>query len=260
MSESSATSRERLNRFLSRSGIGSRRKADDLIAAGRIALNGIPVERPGVLVDPLADRVTIDGRRVTPAINDTVWIVLYKPAGTLTTRRDQRGRPVVFDLLPRKYSQLIPVGRLDQDVTGVLLLTSDGHAANRLMHPRYGVSRSYEATVIGRPGSAILRMLGRGIDLGDPTPAHADVSILAPVRDGTRLRVEIREGRKREVKRMLAAVGHRVLSLHRHSYAGITLGRLRPGQWRFCSKTELRRLTDLISETGPETAMTAGSP
>ena len=236
---------ERLNRFLARSGVGSRRRADLLIAAGRVTLNGEPVETMGTLVDPVADTVTVDGRAVAPPSSGDQWIVLNKAAETLTARRDSRGRKTIFGDLPERYRGLIPVGRLDWDTVGVILLTSDGYAANRLMHPRYQIERVYEAHVRGQPSREALRRLQAGIDLGDPTPARAEARITGKHRAGVVLRLSLREGRKREIKRMLTAIGHPVLRLVRVSFAGITARGLKLGTWRLLTQSEIARLTSL---------------
>ena len=238
----SAASGERLNRYLSRCGVGSRRRSDEIIAAGRVSINGAVVEKLGTIVDPDKDAVTVDGRPVKPTSPDTIWILFYKPAGTLTTRRDMRGRQTIFDKLPPMFGNLIPVGRLDQDTEGVLLLTSDGEGANRLMHPRYEIERVYEATVVGVPAPSAFAKLKGGIDLGDPTPARADAEVTRFHPRGAVVRLVLREGRKREVKRMMMALGHPVLKLCRISFAGLTTRGLNVGDWRRLTDAELKRM------------------
>jgi 23S rRNA pseudouridine2605 synthase len=233
---------ERLNRYLSRCGVGSRRRSDEIIAAGRVSINGTVVTKLGTIVDPASDKIEVDGRPVQPTSPDTVWILFYKPAGTLTTRRDMRGRDTIFDKLPPEFQNLIPVGRLDQDTEGVLLLTSDGDGANRLMHPRYEIERVYEATVVGVPAPSSLATLRKGIDLGDPTPARAEAEVVRFHPRGAVVRLLLREGRKREVKRMMMALGNRVLHLRRISFAGLTTGGMKPGEWRKLSSAEVTRL------------------
>lgn len=234
---------ERLNHFLSRAGIGSRRRADQLIAAGRVTINGVTVVKLATLVDPAHDTVALDGRLLEPPDLAPVWIVFNKPAGTLTARRDARGRTTIFDHLPQELRSLIPVGRLDYDTEGVILLTSDGVGANRLMHPRYEIERIYEAVIEGAPTAADLRRLAAGIDLGDRTPAKAQVTIISRREGHSVVRVLLREGRKREVKRLMLAIGHRVTDLRRVSFAGFTARGLNPGQWRRLTNAEVRRLT-----------------
>jgi 23S rRNA pseudouridine2605 synthase len=236
---------ERLNRFLSRAGVGSRRRADELIAAGRVSINGEMVVKLATFVDPTRDRVAVDGRPVIPLDNESVWIILNKTAGVLTTRRDTHGRNTIFSLLPKEYAHLIPVGRLDLDTEGVLLLTNDGDAANRLMHPRYEIERIYEAVVEGIPSREDLQRLRTGVDLGDPTPAQAKAKIVTMHRTGAVVQVSLHEGRKREVKRLFEAIGHKVIRLRRLSFAGITAREVRPGQWRKLTEKEIARLTSV---------------
>jgi len=250
-----ATRTERINRYLSRAGVGSRRRADALILQGRVTLNGTVVEKPGVAVDPDHDTVELDGRPMLPIHSEAIWIVLNKPRDVLTTRRDQRGRQVVFDLLPEEYKDLIPVGRLDYDTQGILILTSDGRAANRLMHPRYEIERVYEALVKGQPSRSALARLSAGLDLGDPTPARADAEIIRRMSpERTVLRIVIREGRKREIKRMMTEIGYPVIRLRRIAYGPIRPQRLGVGRWRELSIHERKTIQRLFQSSDPETA------
>jgi len=234
---------ERLNRFLSRAGVGSRRRADDLIATGRVSINGVMVDKLATFVDPERDRVALDGKPVIPPPDETIWIILNKTIGVLTTRRDVRGRQTVFNLLPAEYAKLIPIGRLDMDTEGVLLLTNDGNAANRLMHPRYEIERIYEAVVEGVPTREKLQQLRDGVDLGHVRPCRAKTKILTMHRTGAVVQVMMREGHKREVKHLFEAIGHKVLRLRRLSFAGITAREVPPGHWRKLTDTEVERLT-----------------
>jgi pseudouridine synthase len=223
----------RLNAYLARAGIASRRKADELIKAGRVRVNGEPGQlNTFVRAD---DRVEIDGRRV--AKQRLAHLLLYKPAGVVTTARDPQGRPVVVDLVPRE-PRVVPVGRLDADTTGALLLTNDGELAHRLAHPRYGVEKTYVVDVEGRPDDAALDRLRRGVELDDGITAPARVRRLGR----SQIELTIHEGRNRQVKRMLDAVGHPVQRLHRSAYAGLTLGGLEPGAWRELEPSEVERL------------------
>jgi 23S rRNA pseudouridine2605 synthase len=227
----------RLNAYLARSGVASRRGAEELIRAGRVAVNG---EAAGLatVVGPW-DRVELDGRTLQP--QPLAYVLLHKPQGVLTTARDPHGRPTVAGLL-RHPLRLVPVGRLDVDTTGALLLTNDGALAHRLAHPRYGVEKVYEAEVEGAPTAAALRRLRDGVELDDGPTAPARVRVLPGGGSGSRLELVLHEGRKHQVKRMCAAVGHPVRRLHRSRYAGLELGGLAPGQWRELSPAEIAAL------------------
>ena len=223
----------RLNAYLARAGVASRRGADELIKAGRVTVNGEPgqlntfVER--------RDRVELDGRRV--ALQPVTYVLLHKPAGTVTTARDPQGRPTVVDLVDHP-ARVVPVGRLDADTTGALLLTNDGELAHRLAHPRYEVEKVYEAEVEGEPSDDALQRLRDGLELDDGPTAPAAVRRLRP----DTVELAIHEGRKHQVKRMLAAVGLPVRRLHRSRYAGLTLEGLEPGAWRELEPSEIERL------------------
>lgn len=223
----------RLNAYLARAGVTSRRGADELIKAGRVTVNG----RRGELNDFVAGRdvVEVDGERVAP--QEPVYILLHKPAGVVTTARDPQGRPTVVDLVDHP-SRIVPVGRLDADTTGALLLTNDGELAHRLAHPRYEVDKVYEAEVEGEPGTEAFRQLAEGVDLDDGRTAPAQIRRLDP----SRIELTIHEGRKHQVKRMCEAVGYPVRQLHRARYAGLDLAGLAPGQWRELSRAEVEVL------------------
>jgi 23S rRNA pseudouridine2605 synthase len=224
----------RLNAYLARAGVASRRKADELIKAGRVTVNG---ERGqlNTFVER-ADRVEVDGEPVTA--QELAYVLLHKPAGTVTTASDPQGRPTVVDLVDVP-ERVVPVGRLDVDTTGALLLTNDGPLAHRLAHPRYGVEKVYVADVEGRPGREALRALAEGVELEDGRTAPATVRCLAP----SRVELTLHEGRNRQVRRMLEAVGHPVRHLHRSVYAGLTLEGLEPGAWRELEPSEVQRLS-----------------
>ena len=223
----------RLNAYLARAGVSSRRRAEELIKAGRVRVNG----EPGQLNTFVSrdDRVEVDGAEIRP--QRLAYVLLNKPTGTVTTASDPQGRPTVVDLVDVP-ERVVPVGRLDADTTGALLLTNDGPLAHRLAHPRYGVEKVYEAEVEGRPDDAALRALAEGVELDDGMTAPATVRCLAP----DRLELTLHEGRNRQVKRMLEAVGHPVRRLHRSRYAGLTLEGLEPGAWRELEPSEVERL------------------
>jgi 23S rRNA pseudouridine2605 synthase len=224
----------RLNAYLARAGVASRRKADELIKAGRVTVNGEPGELNTFVAK--RDRVELDGQAL--ARQRLAYVLLHKPAGVVTTASDPHGRPTVVELVSEHEVRLVPVGRLDADTTGALLLTNDGELAHRLAHPRYEVEKVYEAEVEGEPSDQTLRQLERGADLDDGTTAPARARRLAP----SRVELAIHVGRKHQVKRMLAAVGHPVLRLHRSRYAGLTVKGLGPGESRELTGAEVEQL------------------
>ena len=223
----------RLNAWLARAGVASRRGADELIKSGRVTVNG----EPGRLNTFVAarDRVELDGR--TLARQQLAYVLLNKPAGVVTTARDPGGRPTVVGLVGHP-ARIVPVGRLDADATGALLLTNDGELAHRLAHPRYEVDKVYVAEVVGDPSPAALAALARGIELDDGPAAPARARRLAP----GRVELVLHEGRNRQVKRMLAAVGHPVRRLHRSRYGPLTLAGLAAGEWRELTPAEVEAL------------------
>ena len=223
----------RLNAYLARSGVASRRGADELIKTGRVRVNGEP-GRLNTFVRT-GDTVELDGEPVTA--QRLAYVLLYKPAGVVTTVRDPQRRPTVVELvdLPER---VVPVGRLDADTTGALLLTNDGPLAHRLAHPRYGVEKTYDVEVEGEPGDAALHRLANGVELEDGRTAPARVRWLAP----STIELRIHEGRNRQVKRMFEAIGHPVRRLHRTAYAGLTLEGLGPGRWRELEPSEVDAL------------------
>jgi 23S rRNA pseudouridine2605 synthase len=223
----------RLNAYLARAGVASRRGADHLVRAGRVRVNG-EVAGLATFVGE-RDRVEVDGRPVD--LEPPAYVLLHKPAGVVTTTRDPQGRPTVIGLVEHDL-RVVPVGRLDADTTGVLLLTNDGPLAHRLMHPRYEVEKVYEAEVEGEPSDEVLRRLAEGVELEDGRTAPARVRRLGR----GRIELAVHEGRKHQVKRMCEAVGHPVRRLHRSSYAGLTVAGLAPGEWRELSEDEVARL------------------
>jgi len=223
----------RLNSYLARAGVASRRKADELIKAGRVTVNG----EPGQLNTFVAarDRVQVDGREV--ARQRPTYVLLHKPRGVVTTVSDPQRRPTVVSLVDVP-ERVVPVGRLDVNTTGALLLTNDGELAHRLAHPRYGVEKTYVAEVAGVPSAEALRALEAGVELEDGSTAPARARLLG----GSVVELTIHEGRKHQVKRMLEAVGHPVRRLHRSAYAGLSADDLEPGAWRELSNDEVARL------------------
>jgi 23S rRNA pseudouridine2605 synthase len=225
-----------LNAYLARTGVASRRGADELIKTGRVRVNGVRGELNTFVQE--GDVVDLDGRLLLP--QPLAYVLLHKPSGVVTTARDPQRRPTVVDLVEHE-SRVVPVGRLDADTTGAMLLTNDGNLAHRLAHPRYEVEKVYEAEVQGRPDDEALANLTAGVELDDGRTAPARVRRLAP----SRIELAIHEGRKHQVKRMLEAVGHPVLGLHRSRYAGLTADDLEPGGWRELSADEVSGLRKL---------------
>ena len=223
----------RLNAFLARAGVASRRRADDLIKAGRVTVNAQPAQLNTVV--GAHDRVEVDGREV--ARQRLRYVLLHKPADVVTTARDPQGRRTVVELVPDE-PRVVPVGRLDADTTGALLLTNDGQLAHRLAHPRYGVEKTYVADVEGDPDDEALKRLRDGVELDDGRTAPARARRLGR----GRVELVLHEGRTHQVKRMLAAVGLPVTRLHRSGYAGVTLEGLEPGACRELEPFEVERL------------------
>lgn len=235
----------RLNKFISQAGVASRREADRLIAEGRVKVNGLVIQSLGHKIAEEKDLVEVDGRPVKLG-KASVYVLLNKPRGYLVTRRDPFRRPTVLDLLSGIKERVYPVGRLDVNSEGLLLLTNDGELAHRLMHPRYGVKKVYRVLVKGKPDEASLGRLGKGVVLDGKKTADASVSLLGGSAQKSWIKVEIYEGRKREVRRMCEAVGHRVLTLQRIRLGSLSLGSLRPGHWRLLRPHEVQRLKKIV--------------
>jgi len=230
----------RLQKFLANAGIASRRKAEQLIESGRVSVNGAIVTELGTKVDPATDTVALDGQVVRAG--EPVWIALHKPVGYVSTRDDPQRRPTIYDLLPPSLHGLFYVGRLDANSEGLMLLTNDGDTAHRLLHPRYQVSRVYEALVRGAVAPQTVERLQRGVELEDGMAKAESVKLLPRKGNLTHLQLVLREGRKREVRRMLSAVGHDVVRLKRTSYGPIRLGALKAGAFRRLTDAEVERL------------------
>jgi 23S rRNA pseudouridine2605 synthase len=223
----------RLNAYLARAGVSSRRKADELIKAGRVHVNG-ELGQLNTFVGS-RDRVEVDGRAVER--QRLTYVLLNKPVGVVTTASDPQGRRTVVDLVAHDV-RVVPVGRLDVDTSGALLLTNDGDLAHRLAHPKYEVEKVYEAEVEGEPSDEVLRCLAEGVELEDGVTAPAGVRRLGP----SLVEVAIHEGRNRQVRRMLETLGHPVRRLHRSCYAGLTVDDLAPGEWRELGESEVESL------------------
>ena len=229
----------RLNAYLARAGVASRRRADELIKAGRVTVNGEPGQL-NTFVEA-ADNVEVDGTSIAP--QRLAYVLLHKPVGVVTTARDPHRRPTVVELV-RHDARVVPVGRLDADTTGALVLTNDGPLAHRLAHPRYGVEKVYDVEVENDPSDEQLAQLRDGVELEDGRTAPARARRIGE----RKIELVLREGRKRQVKRMCAAVGLPVVALHRPRYDGLELGDLTAGQWRELTDDEVETLRNATKE------------
>lgn len=232
----------RLAKYLADAGIASRRKAEELIIQGRVRVNGTKVLQKECTITPDTDIVEFDGRVIEK--EERIYIMLNKPAGYISSVYDPQGRPTVLDLLKSITQRVYPIGRLDYDTEGLLLLTNDGEFSNLMMHPRYEMTKTYEAMVQGAPGKKALAMLRQGPELEDGPTAPAEVKVLTEHDDRTWLKIKIHEGRKRQVKRMCAAVGHPVIKLKRTAFGNLTLQDLALGEYRQLSQEEIQPLKD----------------
>lgn len=232
---------ERLQKFMAQCGVASRRHAEQMILEGRVFVNGQKVIQLGAKIDPQRDRVTVDGRDLGMA-DSLLYIALNKPPGYVTTVHDPQGRPTVMDLMKGVTQRVFPVGRLDMDSEGLLILTNDGDLSFAMTHPRHGIAKEYHVTVQGAPNPAALQRLRDGVELDGRKTAPARVDILT-VRNGyATLRIEIHEGRKRQIRRMLQSVGHPVAALRRVRIGPVRLNGLEPGRFRYLDREELAAL------------------
>jgi len=250
----------RLNKFLAHAGVCSRREADRWIAEGRVAVNGRIVLELGEKIDPAKDRVVAGGKPVRGEEERQVYILLNKPAGRVVSVKDPFGRPTVMDLLTHLAARVYPVGRLDLETEGALLLTNDGDLALKLTHPRYGVTKSYEVRVEGDPREEDLDKIRHGIFLEGRKSAPARIMVLRRSHRHTSLKVEIHEGRKREIRKLFEAVGYPVDALVRVDFAGLGLEGLKPGQWRHLKTAEVQRLKKLVAPRDRPPATSSALP
>ncbi len=239
----------RLQKFLSRAGVASRRAAEELIRDGHVSVDNRAVTGMGVSIDPATNVVKVDGRPVRSPASFSYYVI-DKPRHVVCTMADPEGRATVRNLLPAEVGRVYPVGRLDYDAEGVLLLTNDGDLAHRLMHPRFGVERTYHAKVKGHIEDAALERLRTGVYLEDGRARAEDVRFLRRTSENSWITLTLREGRQHEVKRMCLAAGHPVQKLRRVSYAGVGLGGLAPGGIRHLTTAEIAQLRRAVREGG----------
>jgi 23S rRNA pseudouridine2605 synthase len=237
---------ERLQKVIARAGIASRREAERLIREGRVTVNRNTVTELGTKVDSACDVIKVDGKKLTSAPAN-LYILLHKPPGYVSTLRDPEKRPIVVDLLGSVNTRVFPVGRLDYDAEGLLLLTNDGPLAHRLHHPRYGIRRTYEVKVKGVPSEEALEGLRKGIQLEDGMTLPARTRFLRKAINNSWIRITLCEGRNRQVKRMCAAVGHQAIKIKRVSFGTLALGTLEPGRHRYLTREEVKSLYKLVS-------------
>lgn len=250
---------ERLQKLLSRRGLASRRAAEEWIRLGRVRVNGAVVTELGAKADPEVDRVEVDGAPL-PLESAQIVVLLHKPAGYVATVRDPHAERTVMELLEGLGRRVYPVGRLDRDSRGVLLFTDDGDLAHALLHPSHGVEKIYEVTVRGDLSAEALDRLASGVELEEGTTLPTRISDVQRVAGVTRFRIALREGRKRQVRRMIRAVGTRVADLARVSFAGLTVGGLAEGQWRILRDSEVKKLRSVASTAKPERTRGPSSP
>jgi pseudouridine synthase len=247
---------ERLQKILSRAGVASRRASEQLMIDGRVTVNGATIRELGTKADPARDDIRVDGRRVK-VVAHHLYLLVNKPRGYVSTRSDPQQRPTVLDLVPEIREYVYPVGRLDYDSEGLIILTNDGDLAAKLTHPRHGVARVYEAHVLGEPDDHDLDRLQKGVLVDGQKTGPAEVKAIAP----GHLRVTVREGRNRQVRKMCDAIGHPVTKLTRVAIGPIHDPKLKRGQWREMTDAEVSKLraaadfkTSVRKETAPGTA------
>ncbi len=235
----------RLNKFLAHSGVASRRKCDELIFAGKVKINGETVKIPGVDIDPSIDKVEINGKLLKP--EKKIYIVLNKPANVLSTLKDDFNRKIITDLIKDVQERVYPVGRLDYDVEGIILLTNDGDLSNRLIHPRFKVEKTYLATVKDKIKNKEIKKLEKGVFLPDDKikTLPAKCKIIKTTENLSVVELTIREGRKRQVKNMFKAVNHPVIKLERIKFGPIGINGLKKGEWRYLSEKEIDKLYEI---------------
>ncbi len=232
---------ERLHKYMAQCGVASRRKCEEIIAQGRVRVNGEIVREQGIKIDPQIDRVEVDGRPVNEE-RKRVYVMLNKPVGYVSTADDQYGRPTVLDLVKGVEERIYPVGRLDYDTGGLIILTNDGEFTHRMTHPSHQIDKVYLALVMGLPGEEDLDRLRRGIPVEDYITSPANVVLMEKRQNQALIRITIHEGRNRQVRKMCEAIGCPVLKLDRVAIGSLKLGKLGRGKWRYLTEEEIKKL------------------
>jgi 23S rRNA pseudouridine2605 synthase len=231
----------RLQKYIAQCGIASRRKAEELIAEGRIAIDGVKVTEMGIRVIPGKSKITFDGKLVEER-EQLVYYLLNKPKGYVTTLSDPQGRPIVTSLVKNSKARIFPVGRLDLDTEGALILTNDGEFAQKIQHPSHDIDKTYEALVKGCPQKAKIALLARGIFLEGKMTSPAAIKVVSKAGKNCLMQITIHEGRKRQVKKMFDFIGHPVIHLKRTAYGKLTLGRIALGDFKQLNPSELNKI------------------
>lgn len=234
----------RLQKYLSQAGVASRRASEDIILQGRVKVNGKIINKLGTKVDPNKDQIEVDGKTCQIKTR-SIYIIMNKPTGILTTVKDPLRRPTVIDLLEGVDARVFPVGRLDKETEGLLLLTNDGEVTYRLTHPKYEIVKTYLAQVKGVIGNEEIKVLEKGVVLEDGFTAPAQVKILNNFNNSTIIEMKIHEGRKRQIRRMCSAIGHPVMHLKRTRIGSLSLKGLKSGEWRFLNPKEIKYIKNL---------------
>ncbi len=231
---------ERLQKYMARCGVASRRKCEEIILAGRVKINGKLINEVGTKINPDEDKVYLDGAMLKPE-EKKVYIALNKPTGYVSTVKDEKGRRTILDLI-KVNERIYPIGRLDYDTSGLILLTNDGDVYNNVIHPRADINKIYRAKVKGVPNENSIKAFEKGIDIGDYITAPGSCRIVSKMGDSAELQIIIHEGKNRQVRRMCDAIGHPVLTLERYSVGSITVEGLATGSWRYLNEKEINYL------------------
>lgn len=234
----------RLQKYMAQCGIASRRKCEEMITAGRVAVNDIEIQKMGVDIQPEVDNITVDGKRIRPEVKKH-YIIFNKPSGIVTTVHDQFGRKTIMSYFQDIPERIFPIGRLDYDSEGLLILTNDGELTYRLTHPKNQVKKTYIVKVKGIPTLDQLKIIQNGVILNRIKTAPADVKIMNNNENTSILEIQIHEGRNRQVRRMFELIGYSVINLRRSQIGSLSLGNLQPGEWRYLSDKEVHYLYSL---------------